>query len=170
MEKEKQNKEAWILKVMQEHEGRLLGYAYRIVHSYELAQDIVQDTFLTLCKSDKDKIEQNLKAWLYKVCRNRALEILRKEKRMIELTETQLATEVCLEKTPDKAFECSDSFAVALKLIDKLPQKQQEVVYLKYQNGLSYREISEIAEISVSNVGFLLHTALAELRNQLQYQ
>ncbi len=54
-----------------------------------------------------------------------------------------------------------------LRLLSTLPAKQQEVVRLKFQAGLSYREISEVTELSVSNVGFLLHTALATLRESL---
>ena len=48
-----------------------------------------------------------------------------------------------------------------------MPANQQEVVHLKFQSGLSYREISDVTGLSVSNVGFLLHTALARLREQV---
>ena len=54
-----------------------------------------------------------------------------------------------------------------LKLLERLPENQQEVVRLKFQAGLSYREISGVTQLSVSNVGYLLHTALATLRKQL---
>ena len=45
-----------------------------------------------------------------------------------------------------------------------LPENQQEVVRLKFQNGMSYREIATVTELSVSNVGFLLHAAIQALR------
>ena len=48
-----------------------------------------------------------------------------------------------------------------------LPNNQQEVVRLKFQNGMSYKEIAAVTELSVSNVGFLLHTALDTLRTRI---
>ena len=57
-----------------------------------------------------------------------------------------------------------------LKLIGRLPHNQQEVVRLKFQNGFSYQEISRITSLSVSNVGFILHTAIKRLRQDLAAQ
>ncbi len=54
-----------------------------------------------------------------------------------------------------------------MKVLETLPPRQQEVIRLKFQNELSYREISEIMAISVSNVGFLIHRAIATLRQKL---
>lgn len=53
------------------------------------------------------------------------------------------------------------------RMLDRLPKNQREVVYLKFQCDLSYKEISEITKLSVTNVGFLMHTALKNLRKEL---
>ena len=45
-----------------------------------------------------------------------------------------------------------------------LPPNQQEVIRLKFQHGLSYKEISAVTGLSVSNVGYLLHVAIKRLR------
>jgi RNA polymerase sigma factor (sigma-70 family) len=47
-----------------------------------------------------------------------------------------------------------------------LPPRQQEVLQLKFQNDLSYQQISEITELSVSNVGVMIHNALKTLRQR----
>ncbi len=52
--------------------------------------------------------------------------------------------------------------------IDGLSENQRDVVRLKFQNGLSYKEISAVTELSVSNVGYLIHTAIKSLRRDLQ--
>jgi RNA polymerase sigma-70 factor (ECF subfamily) len=57
-----------------------------------------------------------------------------------------------------------------LRLIGRLPHNQQEVVRLKFQNGFSYQEISRITDLSVTNVGFILHTAIKALRQQMTAQ
>jgi RNA polymerase sigma-70 factor (ECF subfamily) len=52
-------------------------------------------------------------------------------------------------------------------MLNGLPKNQREVVYLKFQCDLSYKEISDITKLSVTNVGFLLHTAPKTLRKQV---
>jgi len=54
-----------------------------------------------------------------------------------------------------------------LEIIETLPRNQREVLYLKFQCDLSYREISSITNLSVSNVGFLIHTAVRSVRKQI---
>lgn len=53
------------------------------------------------------------------------------------------------------------------RLVESLPKNQREVVYLKFQCDLSYKEISSITKLSVSNVGFLIHTAVRAIRKQV---
>ena len=57
-----------------------------------------------------------------------------------------------------------------LQLLEGLPRKQQEVVRLKFQHGLSYREIAVVTGHSQGNVGFLIHTAIKTLRQLLAEQ
>lgn len=159
-------REKWISLAMEKYESMLLSYAYNMTGEYEKAQDIVQDTFLRLCKADMKKVTHP-KAWLFKVCRNRALEIIRKERKMQPLTDEHIEKKPANVRSPYDEIERSDRFSRMLKLVDKLPEKQKEVVYLKFQSDLSYKEISEVAEISISNVGFILHTAIKNLRTQM---
>ena len=65
----------------------------------------------------------------------------------------------CLEKEQD----LSHIFSV----LKTLPPRQREVLQLKFQNDLSYREIAEVTKLSVSNVGFLIHTGLRAIRKQI---
>jgi RNA polymerase sigma-70 factor (ECF subfamily) len=85
----------------------------------------------------------------------------------------QPLTDVLIDKKPAEMqspydmIERSDSFSRAISLIEALPAKQKEIVYLKFQSNLSYKEISEVAEVSISNVGVILHTAMKTLRGSL---
>ena len=60
--------------------------------------------------------------------------------------------------------EQRESAAHILALLEKLPPREQEVVRLKLQNELSYREISRVTGLSVSNVGYLIHMAVRKIR------
>jgi len=71
---------------------------------------------------------------------------------------------------PGRALEAAETQAALLRLIDRLPRSQQEVVRLKFQNGFSYQEIAHITRKSIGNVGFLIHTAVARLRTEFAAQ
>ncbi len=73
-------------------EGPLTGYAAQLLGGdWERARDVVQDTFIKLHRQDPEAIRGKLKSWLYTVCRNRSIDILRKEKPMTTTDATELA-------------------------------------------------------------------------------
>jgi RNA polymerase sigma-70 factor (ECF subfamily) len=156
---------AWIQKAVDRYERPLILYASRLMGDGSGALDVVQETFLRLCRQSPAELDGHLAQWLFTVCRNRALEIRRKESRMQVTAQIEPATTGALSGRPD--VEQQETSQQIMKLMASLPENQQEVLRLKFQGGLSYREISSATQLSVSNVGYLLHTALATLRRQL---
>ena len=71
------------------------------------------------------------------------------------------------DPTAATAVEQKETMRQVLQVLEKLPKNQREVIYLKFQSDLSYKEISEVTRLSVSNVGFLIHTAIKSIRTQL---
>ena len=67
-------------------------------------------------------------------------------------------------------LEKEEQLADILKILSTLPANQQEVIRLKFQNDMSYQEISRITSLTVSNVGFLIHTGLKTIREKVQAQ
>lgn len=159
--------EQFVEQALAEYEGPLIGYALGIVHDLERARDVVQDTFIRLYQQDREKVSRGLKTWLFTVCRNRALDILRKEKRMVELEDEKAARIEGDVITPDRAADWDERVAQVMNALDRLSDNQREVVRLKFQQGLSYKEISEATGLTSGNVGFLLHTGLKRLRSML---
>jgi RNA polymerase sigma-70 factor (ECF subfamily) len=160
-------KREWIQSALGEHEGPLLRYAQRITGDLEQARDVVQDTFLKLWREDPAELDGHLAEWLFTVCRNKAIDVRRKESRMTTVAEAQLSTRAGDEFTPDVVAERRDTAGRALELLERLPGNQQEVIRLKFQNGLSYREISGVTGLTVTNVGFLIHRGIKTLREQM---
>jgi len=68
---------------------------------------------------------------------------------------------------PGASVEHEETMSQVLRLMETLPKNQREVLRLKFQSDLSYKEISEITKLSVTNVGFLIHTAIKTLRKEL---
>ena len=71
---------------------------------------------------------------------------------------------------PVARLEKSETAKGLLKQIARLPDRQQEVLRLKFHAGLSYKEIAEVTGLTSTNVGFILHTAISKLRTRLVQQ
>ncbi|MEX0655143.1 MAG: sigma-70 family RNA polymerase sigma factor [Phycisphaeraceae bacterium] len=159
---------SWVRAALVEHEAALIRYARSVVGDADRARDVVQDTFLRLCRQQPDVVRPHLRAWLYTVCRRRALDVLRKERRMHTTTDSvtwNLPT--ALDDAPAQQAEAGETRQRLLAELETLPGKQREVVRLKFQAGLSYRDIADAMDLKVGYVGYLLHTALKTLRERM---
>jgi RNA polymerase sigma factor (sigma-70 family) len=159
--------ESWVRDAVARFEGPLTLYAARLLRDAEAARDVVQETFLKLCASDRSAIEDHLAEWLFTVCRNRALDVLRKEQRMSQLREEQVHRCLSPDPAPIEVAERRELGQRVLELLEALPANQREVLRLKFQNGFSYQEISRISGQSISNVGYLIHAGIKTLRGYL---
>lgn len=161
-----------VRRAVREFETPLVGYAAGITHDYNAAQDIVQDTFLKLyTQDDPARLDgPGLKAWLFTVCRNRALDWLRRRKKLVSIEASPVDDLASRDPGPHEAAIDNEEAAEILRFFRRLPDNQAECLRLKFQNDLSYREISAVTGFSVSNVGFLIHTGLKRLRQLLSHE
>lgn len=169
MKADNRNRGEWIRQALVDHERHLLIYSARLVGDFDCARDVVQDAFLKLCKQPKAKVEGHVRQWLFTVCRNRCYEILRKEKRMTTLEDAHLDTLSVEQQHPVEALQRQENLSTVLGIIQSLPSKQQEVIRLKFQGGLSYKEISKITSLSVSHVGVILHESVVAIRKRMTF-
>ncbi len=153
-------------RIVDRYERPLLAYACRMLGGdWQGAQDAVQETFLRLCREDPKKIESRVAAWLFSVCRSRVIDMQRTNHATpIDAAEVSLP-----DRAPDaEQVVCDAEDKVHLnQLVDKLSPRQKEVLRLRLQAGLSYREIASVTGLSVGNVGFHLHEAIRNLRDAL---
>ena len=164
------DRRAWMKETMARWEGRLLRYAMRITGDLESARDVVQDTFLRLWEADPAKVkgDDHVAAWLFTVCKRRAVDHLRQESRMPPTTHESQARHLAAGPAgPGEVLERRQTASRVLSALDGLPDKQAEVVRLKFGGGLSYKQIADTTGQSVGNVGWLLHHALKSIRADL---
>lgn len=159
------NNREWISCALHEHECSLIRYAQMFVGDLDVAKDVVQDAFLQLCQKQQPLDSDYLKRWLFKVCRNKAIDHFRKEKRMSQ-SDSAVSEIVDREQSPEVNCERQETHQSVLNRISSLPANQQEVLRLKFQSDFSYREIAEVTGLTISNVGVLLHTAIKKLKVQ----
>ena len=157
--------------LVSEYEKPLLRYAGRILRDPNAAQDVVQETFVRLFRRWTDALEPSpkLSSWLYRVAHNCAVDYVRKEsrRRLLHLRQAEGADEFIM---PDrgKDFRISERAEKATEALARLSLREQQLVILKVYEEKSYKEISEITDLAVSNVGYILHHAMKKMANMLR--
>jgi RNA polymerase sigma-70 factor (ECF subfamily) len=162
----------WIRSALDRHEAALVAYAARIVGDAHAARDVVQEAFLRLCREDRTKVESRLAPWLYTVCRRLAIDERRRAHRAAPTDGAALdgrgTTSPPAEPSAEAAADVRESAASALHAIAALPERQQEVLLLKFRHGLTYREISDVTGLGSSHVGVLIHEGMTALRRRFR--
>lgn len=145
-------------------ERPLVRYAARITGDLETGRDAVQDTFMRLMGADPGPEAEGRAAWLFRVCRNRSIDLRRMSARLEAI---DLASVRDRRASPVEAAAATERRERVQAAMAVLPAPQQEVLRLRLHHGLSYREIAEVTGRTESHVGNLLHHAVRAMRDQL---
>ncbi len=159
------NREVFVEDAIDRFQAPLIAYASTLLHDVERARDVVQETFIKLCKQPPQAVHQHLKSWLFTVCRNRAMDILRKEKRTTPLEDVRWKKVAGPGLQPDESIDLAERHSQLMAMLQRLSQNQREVILLKFQQGLSYQEIHQLTGLTTTNIGVLIHTGLKRLRD-----
>jgi RNA polymerase sigma factor (sigma-70 family) len=151
--------------VMEQYQSALLRYATRVLNNEDAAQDVVQETFIRL-NSNLNKIAargMHLKGWLFRTTHNVAVDYIRKESRRRVLHQKQAnQTETSWSDNKDERKE------LVLQYLNVLKPREREVLVLRLQEGMSYKEIASVIRRSEGYVGTLIHTATKKLTQSLR--
>lgn len=142
------------------YEKPLIRYAMRFVRDPERARDVVQDTFLRMCESDVQVDDPRLGSWLYTVCRNRAIDVRRKD---VRTTTMEDLPEVRVEPHEERDHAVNEVF----ERVNALPENKARVIELRYREGQSYRQIADKTGMTVSHVGVIIHDSIKLLRKHM---
>jgi RNA polymerase sigma-70 factor (ECF subfamily) len=157
----------WLAEILVRYEKPLLKHAYGICSDRELSRDAVQETFFRLIRSRDKGMPENLAAWLFTVCRNVLTDHMRRQ-RVVQFGWDLPEMESDETSSPDHQLVRGEREERLVKMVAELPERERELVRLKLQVGLSYKEIEEITGISQGNIGYFLHRAVKELKERWQ--
>lgn len=148
----------------------LCNYANGIVHDWEIAEDIVQEVFINVWnRREHIDSEQNIKGYLYKATKNKALEELRKLKSTVKNKNELEFLQNRPDFDPEDLQECEDWVKIdqIYSSLRHLPPKCREVFELSKINGLTYTQIADHLKISPKTVENHIAKAYVILRNEL---
>ena len=157
-----------VRRALDQHESNLIACAASILGGdIERGRDVVQDSLLKLYLTEPARVRDNLKSWLYTVCRNRAFDILRKDHRLDLGDDEILEAAPCHDPDPGHLAIQRELYEHVWRCVDRLRPNQREVIRLKFLHDCSYQEIAGITGLTVGNVGFIMHHAIRKLRDLL---
>ncbi len=139
-------------------------YANSITKNYTLAEDAAIDAFSELVyKKGKYNYSIPFKSFLFMICRRRAIDKIRKERRFVGISDRAVSDENIYEKAENDEKREMLKFA-----LENLPEKQRSAVYFVYFEGLSYEQTAVIMKINPKKVDNLLFQAKKRLKEELK--
>jgi RNA polymerase sigma factor (sigma-70 family) len=155
--------------VMLPHLDAAHNLAKWLLRNEQDAQDVVQEAYLRAFKSFGGFHGSNGRAWLLTIVRNTSYTLLKKNQ-AVDLTTTfdeELHTSSHESVSPTTILEHSENTALIREAINQLPAEFREILTLRHQEGLSYKEIAEIAQIPPGTVMSRLARARGKLKEYL---
>src|SRR5205809_7181112 len=140
-----------------------------LLHNEQDAQDVVQEAYLRAFKSFGGFHGSNGRAWLLTIVRNTAYTLLKKN-RAVDLTtpfDEEIHAPGYESVSPATILEHSEDAELIKEAIDELPAEFRDILMLRHQEGISYKEIADIAQIPPGTVMSRLARARAKLRECL---
>ena len=159
------------------YQDMVYNTAMGIVQNAEDAEDVAQEVFIQVYRSiDQFKGDSRLSTWIYRITTTKALDHIRsrrRKKRFAFITSLfgpndELVHEPVDFQHPGVALDRKEQAALLFKMIEQLPDNQKVAFTLHKTEGLSYQEIADVMELSVSAVESLLFRARQNLRKLLE--
>ena len=151
--------------LLEEHWTSVVKYAFRLVGSWDKAEDVAQDPFVRVWEGRKKWSRGSLGALVHRIARNAALDVLKSPR---HAARREAPDTLASGSAPDRDVELSELDQAVARAIRELPPRRGEIFKLVRQSGFSYAEIAEIMGISKQTVANHMSLALSDLRVMLR--
>nr|WP_298791295.1 RNA polymerase sigma factor [uncultured Allomuricauda sp.] len=174
----KDQKQSAYSRLLDEYQAKVFNTCVSFVPNREDAEDIAQEVFVEVYHSvHKFKGNSKLSTWIYRISVNKSLEFIRKKsaKKRFGFMQSIIGGDIPMDKSnyftefdhPGIQLENKEKSETLFNAINKLPEDQKVAFTLNKIDGLSYKEISEVTEKSVSSIESLLFRARKNLQKIL---
>lgn len=158
--------------LLDRYKEKIFSYIYFIVRNDELAEDLFQETFMkAIVTIQQGRYTENGKfpAWLTRIAHNLVIDFFRQERNENTIsndeTEADLFNDIKLsDETVEMRLVNDQILSDVRRLVDLLPDNQREVVFMRYYQDLSFKEIAEITGVSINTSLGRMRYALINLR------
>lgn len=158
------------LEIYDRYKNELATHLVRLLRSYELAEEVLQDVFMMLWEKRHDMdASKSVPAYLYRSAINKTKNVFRKIANDNRLREEFLMNvSVANSNSVEEWIENKEIQQLLQTLLDRLPPQQKKVYMLCKLDGLSYKEVSEQLKISIATVNSHIRNANIFLKGELK--
>ena len=165
-----------ISQLIDRHSNRVRDYIRMMVKDHDLADDILQETFIKAVQViDDGRYADTGKflSWMLRIAHNKVIDYFRSQKSAKTINESESGYNVLgTLRFADSSVEdrlISEQIALDVRrLVDHLPEEQREVVMLRYYSGLSFQEIAEQTNVSINTALGRMRYALINMRKMIK--
>jgi len=157
--------------LVEKHKDMVFSIALKILHSREDAEEVAQDAFVKAYQSLSGfKNEAKFSTWLYRIVYNSAISKVRKKKLELSPLDDMTINNYSEDSVDSNFFlvDEPDQFELLQKALKSLPEDENVIVSLFYQNDNSIEDISAITGLTVANVKVKLHRIRKKLYSEMQ--
>ena len=167
---------AAISQLIDRHTHRVRDYIRMMVKDNDVADDILQETFIKAVRViDEGRYADTGKflSWILRIAHNQVIDHFRSQKNAKTVSESDagynmLGTLRFAERTVEDAMISSQIEEDVRRLIDRLPAEQREVVMMRYYSGLSFQESADQTDVSINTALGRMRYALINLRKMIK--
>lgn len=165
-----------ISRLIERHTRRVRDYIRMMVKDNDVADDILQETFIKAVRViDEGRYTDNGKflSWVLRIAHNQVIDHFRAQKQNRQVNESNagynvLGTLRFAEKNVEDRMVADQIEADVRSLVEMLPDEQREVVMMRYFSGLSFKEIAEQTNVSINTALGRMRYALINLRKMIR--
>lgn len=151
--------------IIDKYKNPLYGMILRMTKNTHDAEDLAQEVFIKVYEQlHKYQRTGSFSSWFYRVAMNHCIDHFRKKRFASTEIEEWLMIE---EQHPESIYLKKEKHLVLEKLIATLPKDERLVILLRYRQELSYQEISDITQLSMSTIRNKLHRAKQKMRRTI---
>jgi RNA polymerase sigma-70 factor, ECF subfamily len=154
--------------VFDRHSGAAFSLAYRMCGRQAMAEDIVQEAFVSLWRSGAryDATRGSVRTWVLSVVRNRTIDAFRREsaKGSRDVSEEGIAERMAAPEFTDTEVERRDEARQVRKALVELPPDQRQVIELAYFGGFTHSQIADMLELPSGTVKGRMRLGLTKMR------
>lgn len=167
---------AAISQLIDRHTHRVRDYIRMMVKDNDVADDILQETFIKAVRViDEGRYADTGKflSWILRIAHNQVIDHFRSQKNAKTVSESDagynmLGTLRFAERTVEDVMISSQIEEDVRRLIERLPAEQREVVMMRYYSGLSFQEIADQTDVSINTALGRMRYALINLRKMIK--
>lgn len=153
--------------LVQRYQEPLIRFLRGILNSEDEAFDCAQEAFLAAYRNLwRYSSAHTFRAWIYAIARNKAIDHIRKRKKEVPLTLDEGIVD--RQPGPEEMWLAKERSNDVRAILEELPEHYKQALYLRYQQELSYEEISVVLNIPVSSVKTHLHRGKEKLRQIME--